>query len=86
MKRFTPFIILFLLFGVASAQSSDEEIDYIQAMFGMEKRAQSKNLFRFRTQKKIPSGSIMMNTKPYARCMEKKELSCLISLSKILRA
>jgi hypothetical protein len=30
---------MFMLFNVASAQTSNDEIDYIQAMFGMEKRA-----------------------------------------------
>jgi len=43
MKRLSIFSIMFLLFGLANAQTSDEEIDYIQAMFGMEKRAAVKD-------------------------------------------
>jgi hypothetical protein len=42
MKKriFIPFLLL--LFGALNAQTTHEEIDYIQAMFGMEKRAAVK--------------------------------------------
>ena len=42
MKKIFTFIVLIMLFALFCAQTSDEEIDYIQAMFGMEKRAAVK--------------------------------------------
>ena len=46
MKK--QFVILFLLLniGLISAQTSSEEIDYIQAIFGMEKRAAVKDFIQ----------------------------------------
>jgi hypothetical protein len=52
MKRLSIFITLFMLFGVASAQTSGEEIDYIQAMFGMEKRAAVKDFITLQDSEK----------------------------------
>ena len=43
MKKLSIFLVLFLSMGTLIAQTSDEEIDYIQAMFGMEKRAAVKD-------------------------------------------
>lgn len=42
MKKFYAIIILVLAFISLKAQTSSEEIDYVQAMFGMEKRAAIK--------------------------------------------
>jgi len=42
MKKLSIILSVFLSFGALSAQTSNEEIDYIQAMFGMEKRAAVK--------------------------------------------
>ena len=42
MKKLAIIVILSLAFISLNAQTSNEEIDYIQAMFGMEKRAAVK--------------------------------------------
>jgi hypothetical protein len=42
MKKLSLLLVLFLSFGVINAQTSNEEIDYIQAIFGMEKRTAVK--------------------------------------------
>ena len=43
MKRLAVIMILSLAFITMKAQTSNEEIDYVQAMFGMEKRAAVKD-------------------------------------------
>ena len=42
MKKLFLIIVLFLSLGALNAQTSNDEIDYIQAIFGMEKRAAVK--------------------------------------------
>ncbi len=42
MKKLTILLSLFLSIGGLNAQTSNDEIDYMQAMFGMEKRAAVK--------------------------------------------
>ena len=42
MKRISVVLIFVLAFITLKAQTSSEEIDYVQAMFGMEKRAAVK--------------------------------------------
>jgi hypothetical protein len=42
MKKLVLIIVMCLSVGALNAQTSNEEIDYIQAMFGMEKRAAVK--------------------------------------------
>ena len=42
MKNLFLILVLFLSLGAINAQTSNEEIDYIQAIFGMEKRAAVK--------------------------------------------
>ena len=39
MKKATFFLLGILLFGVVSAQSNKEEVDLLQSLFGMEKKA-----------------------------------------------
>lgn len=43
MKRLLSIMILGLAFVTLNAQTSNEEIDYVQAIFGMEKRAAVKD-------------------------------------------
>ena len=43
MKRLAVIMILSLAFITLKAQTSNEEIDYVQAIFGMEKRAAVKD-------------------------------------------
>jgi hypothetical protein len=43
MKKLSLFLLLFLSYTAINAQTSNEEIDYIQAIFGMEKRAAVKD-------------------------------------------
>lgn len=43
MKRLLTIVILGLAFITLNAQTSNEEIDYVQAIFGMEKRAAIKD-------------------------------------------
>ena len=42
MKKSSIILVLIIFFGTIYAQTTNEEIDYIQAMFGMEKRAAVK--------------------------------------------
>ncbi|MDA3822354.1 MAG: hypothetical protein PF450_07075 [Bacteroidales bacterium] len=42
MKNIILFLGVFLFMGALNAQSSNDEIDYIQSIFGMEKRAAVK--------------------------------------------
>jgi hypothetical protein len=39
MKRITLILTAFLMIGIANAQSNKEEIDLLQSMFGMDKKA-----------------------------------------------
>ncbi len=48
MKRFTIILLLLAPVLVISAQTSDDEIDYIQAIFGMEKRAAVKDFIELK--------------------------------------
>ena len=43
MKRLSIILILLLTVGLVRAQTSNEEIDYMQAIFGMEKRTAVKD-------------------------------------------
>lgn len=52
MKKLYIFTVVFVLFGVANAQTSNEEIDYIQAMFGMEKRTAVKDFITLQDSEK----------------------------------
>ena len=39
MKKLAIILLLLIPAGLISAQTTDDEIDYIQSIFGMEKRA-----------------------------------------------
>ena len=49
MKRSAFIVFLILQAGLTCAQTSDDEIDYIQAIFGMEKRAAVKEFVELKS-------------------------------------
>lgn len=62
MKTTSLILVLFLSFTALHAQTSNDEIDYIQAIFGMEKRAAIKD---FITLKESDVNAFWMNYDEY---------------------
>jgi len=48
MKRLAIFLFLLVPAALINAQTSDDEIEYIQAIFGMEKRAAVKDFIELK--------------------------------------
>ncbi len=73
MKKITLLVtVLFVAASFVNAQSTKEEVDLMQASFGMEKKPWFLNLYRLTLHKKMPSGNCMMNMKLPAKLWDRK--------------
>ena len=76
MKKYILIIAVSFIASFTYAQSDKEEIDLMQAAFGMNKKAAVAEFVKPSALKKMLSGSFMTNMKHNEKSLENRGLNC----------
>jgi hypothetical protein len=85
MKKLTLIMLALLLLGVANAQSNKEEVDYIQSIFGMNKKAMVADFIKVDASKQVAFWKVYDEYETARKNLGKQRIALLSQYAEIYK-